>query len=86
MKEFERIDQQNLSPIEKANAMAKVIGLHENYYETMEEATGAALDRSLFTNRVVHIFSHEGLFMVCVHGVERIGFTLIRRYHRGTIL
>lgn len=80
------MEKHNNSNTEKANALAKVVGLHENYYETLEEATSAALDRSLFTNRVIYIFSIERLFMVCAHGVERVGHTLVRRCQYGSIL
>lgn len=86
MKEFKRINQQRLSRVDRANALAKVIGLHENYYETLEEATDAALNRSLSTHRTIYIFLHENLFMVCAHGVERIGYTLVRRCQHGSIL
>lgn len=86
MTEVDKINQQNLSPVERANALAKVIGLRENYYGTLEEATGAALDRSIFTHRVIYIFSNEEMFMVCAHGVERVGHTLVRRCQYGSIL
>lgn len=81
MTESEKTDR-----VEKANALAKIVGLHENYFGTIEEATAAALDRSLFTNRIIYIFIIDGLYMVCAHGVEKIGSTLVRRCHRGIIL
>jgi hypothetical protein len=88
--DFGKPEQTNInlqaSPVERANAFAKIIGLHENYYETIEEATRAALDRSLFTNRIIYIFSIDDMFMVCTHGVERVGHILVRRCQYGSIL
>jgi hypothetical protein len=72
-----------MKSIAELNEQAAMIGLHETYHETQEEAFENAKERSKKSNRIVYVFSMEAGFMVCVHGVRRIGHKLVKQYYRG---
>lgn len=72
-----------METIEQLNEKAKLIGLHETYHATEAEALENARVRSTKSNRVVYVFKTESAYMVCVHGVLRIGHSLVKKFTHG---
>lgn len=72
-----------MKTIKQLNEEAVLIGLHETYHHTEKEALMEGKYRCEKYNRNVYVFQMESGYMVCVHGVQKIGFTLIKTYHRA---
>ncbi len=72
-----------MKTITQLNEEAVKAGLHETYHATAQEALDNARERSTKSNRTVYVFKMESGYMVCVHGVPKIGFTPIITFTRG---
>ena len=56
---------------------------YEDFHVSLEEAEAGAQIRSTKTLRAVFMYQTENGFVVCVHGVAKIGWKYVGRFESG---